>query len=149
LPRRQATSAGVTGARGHRERQIAEVLVRYGLSYRANVVGLERLVGAADGLAGRTPADTQTRPVNLRLALEELGPTFIKLGQLLATRADLLSSNYRVELAKLQDSAPAVPSDVIKDIVEPELHAPADTAFAVFQAVPLACASVTRTLARI
>jgi ubiquinone biosynthesis protein len=117
-------------------------LIRYGLSYRANVVGLERLVGAADGLAGRTPADTQTRP-------EELGPTFIKLGQLLATRADLLSSNYRVELAKLQDSAPAVPSDVIKDIVEPELHAPADTAFAVFQAVPLACASVTRTLARI
>ena len=72
-----------TGARtglASRERQIAEVLVRYGLSYLANVVGLERVVSAADGLVGRARADPRTPSENLRLALEELGPTFIKLG---------------------------------------------------------------------
>jgi ubiquinone biosynthesis protein len=59
-----------------------------------------------------------------------------------STRADLLSPDYRAELTKLQDTAPAVPSDVVEDIIERELHAPADTAFATFEAVPLACASV-------
>ena len=131
-----------TGARDHRERQIAAVLIRYGLSYLANVVGLERLIRVAPGVAGRDPADGHTPPENLRLALEELGPTFIKLGQLVSTRADLLSPDYRAELTKLLDTAPAVPSDVIEDIVERELHAPVDAAFATFDAVPLACASV-------
>src|SRR6202042_497006 len=88
-------SARVTGARDHRERQIAAVLVRYGLSYLANVVGLERLVKVAPG---RAAADAHTPAENLRLALEELGPTFIKLGQLVSTRADLLSPDYRAEL---------------------------------------------------
>jgi ubiquinone biosynthesis protein len=123
-------------------RQIAEVLVRYGLSYLGNVVGLERVMAVAQGLVGGARADEHTPAENLRLALEELGPTFIKLGQLLSTRADLLSPDYRAELAKLQDTAPAVPSEVIEDIIEQELHAPADSAFATFEAVPLACASV-------
>ena len=135
-------SARATGARDHRERQIAAVLVRYGLSYLASVVGLERLVKVAPGRARRAAADAHTPAENLRLALEELGPTFIKLGQLVSTRADLLSPDYRAELTKLLDTAPAVPSEVVKDIVERELHAPVDTAFATFEAGPLACASV-------
>jgi ubiquinone biosynthesis protein len=135
-------AGGVARARDHRERQIAEVLGRYELSHLADVLGLERLVSAANGLIGREPPESHTEPENLRLSLEELGPTFIKLGQLLSTRADLLSPDYRAELSKLQDAAPAVPSEVVKDIVERELHAPADTAFATFEAVPLACASV-------
>ena len=129
-------------ARDHRERQIAEVLVRYGLSYLGNAIGIGRLASVADGLVGRSAAEARTPPENLRLALEELGPTFIKLGQLLSTRADLLSPDYRAELARLQDAAPAVPSDLIEEIVERELHAPADTAFARFDGPPLACASV-------
>ena len=99
-------------------------------------------MAAAREATGRRAADARTPPENLRLALEELGPTFVKLGQLLSTRADLLSPKYRVELSKLQDAAPAVPSEVVKEIVERELHAPAETAFAAFDAVPLACASV-------
>jgi ubiquinone biosynthesis protein len=134
-------AAGGPRARHHRERQIAEVLVRYGLSYLAKVVGLERLVGVA-GAVGRPTREAPTPPENLRLALEELGPTFIKLGQLLATRPDILSPDYRAELTKLQDAAPAVPSEVVEDIVQRELHAPADTAFATFEPMPLACASV-------
>jgi ubiquinone biosynthesis protein len=133
---------GAARARRHRERQIAEVLLRYELSHLANVLGVERMVRAMDGLIGREPRETHTEAENLRLALQDLGPTFIKLGQLLSTRTDLLSLDYRVELAKLQDAAPAVPSEVVKDIVEGELHAPTDTAFATSEAVPLACASV-------
>ena len=138
----RAQQPGATSSRHHREREIAEVLVRYELSHLANVLGLERVVSALDGLTGRKPPGTRTEPENLRLALEELGPTFIKLGQLLSTRTDLLSLDYRVELTKLQDTAPAVPSEEVKEIVERELHAPVDTTFAIPDAVPLACASV-------
>jgi ubiquinone biosynthesis protein len=137
-----STSASARRARDHRERQIAEVLVRYGLAYLASAVGLERLLAAEHRVLGREPLEAHTPPENLRLALEELGPTFIKLGQLLSTRADLLSPEYRSELAKLQDAAPAVPSEVVQDIVARELHASADTVFASFDVVPLACASV-------
>jgi predicted unusual protein kinase regulating ubiquinone biosynthesis (AarF/ABC1/UbiB family) len=112
-------AVGVAKARDHRERQIVEVLGRYGLSYLGNAVR-------------REPRDAHTEPENLRLAPEELGPTFIKLGQLLSTRADLLSPDYREEVAKLQDAAPAVPSEVVEDIVARELHAPADDVFATF-----------------
>ena len=128
--------------RDHREREIAEVLTRYGLSYLANVVGLERVMTVAHGLTRREPRESHTEPESLRLALEQLGPTFVKLGQLLSTRADLLSPEYRAELTKLQDSAPTVPSDVVEDTIARELHAPADTAFAAFEAAPLACASI-------
>ena len=126
----------------HRQRQIAEVLARYGLDYLANVVGLERLIARERALRQREPRDTHTPPEDLRLALEELGPTFIKLGQLLSTRADLLPTEYRDELAKLQDAAPAVPTDVVKDTIEAELHASVEAAFASFHAEPLACASI-------
>ena len=135
-------SAVVTRTRDQRERQIAEVLVRYGLSYLANVVGLERLLAAPQRLIGREPPESRTEPEKLRLALEELGPTFIKLGQLVSTRADLLPPDYQAELTKLQDSAPAVPGEAVEDIIESELHAPADVVFASFEAAPLACASV-------
>ena len=126
----------------HRQRRIAEVLVRYGLSYLGSVVGLERLMAVERGLIGRKAPESHTEPENLRLAFEELGPTFIKLGQLLSTRADLLSPDYRAELVKLQDTAPAVPSEVVEEIIERELHAQVDTAFATFEPAPLACASV-------
>jgi ubiquinone biosynthesis protein len=117
-------------------------LVSYGLSHLGKVAGLGRLIAAERCLIGRKPPEAHTEAQNLRLALEQLGPTFIKLGQLLSTRPDLLSPDYRAELAKLQDTAPAVPSDVVAQIIERELHAPVDTAFATFKPAPLACASV-------
>ena len=141
-PEAEGTVKGTTRARERRERQIAEVLVRYGLSYLGNIVGLEHLMTAAHGLVGRASADAaQTPPENLRLALEELGLTFIKVGQLLSTRASP-SPACIAELSKLQDAAPAVPGEVAHEIVERELHAPTDTAYATFESAPLACASV-------
>ena len=128
--------------REHRQRQIAEVLTRYGLDYLANAVGLERLLARERALRGRKPREEHTPPEALRLALEELGPTFIKLGQLLSTRADLLSPEYRTALAKLQDAAPAIPTDVVREIVAAELHTSTADEVASFHAEPLACASV-------
>ena len=128
--------------REHRQRQIAEVLARYGLDYLANAVGLERLFARERALRGRKPREEHTPPEALRLALEELGPTFIKLGQLLSTRADLLSPEYRTALAKLQDAAPAIPTDVVREIIAAELHTSTSDAVASFHAEPLACASV-------
>jgi ubiquinone biosynthesis protein len=138
----RGTGDGTTRARTHRERQIAEVLGRYKLSQLADALGLERLVNAVGGVTGREPPKPHTEAERLRLALEELGPTFVKLGQLLSTRSDLMSPPYRAELSKLQDAAPAVSSEVVQSIVERELDGRVDTAFATFEPVPLACASV-------
>ena len=110
LPRRRRSEMS---GRSHRERQIAEVLARHGLSHLVGVLGLERL----RGVAGRPPPrEPYSSPRELRLALEELGPTFIKLGQIVSTRGDLLGPEYRGELAKLQDAGPSVPWAEIREV---------------------------------
>jgi ubiquinone biosynthesis protein len=76
------------------------------------------------------------------LALEELGTTFIKLGQILSTRADLLPPEYLAELTKLQDSAPPVPFDAIRETLVFELGQPIENVFAEFDTQPLAAASI-------
>jgi ubiquinone biosynthesis protein len=81
-------------------------------------------------------------PLRLRRALEELGPTFIKLGQVLSTRPDLVPPAYETELARLQDRAPAVAPDEIVDAVETSLGRPLPKLFERFERVPLACASI-------
>jgi len=82
------------------------------------------------------------RPLHLRLALEELGTTFTKLGQILSTRADLLPPAYLVELTKLQDSASPVAFKEIAKVVETELGQSIERLFAHFDPVPLAAASI-------
>ena len=110
--------------RNHRDRyhQIAETLSRHGLGYLVGVLGLERYVPFHRGLLGHEPREEPyTRPEHVRLALEQLGATFVKLGQILSTRSDLLGPEYQVELAKLQDAAPPVPSDAIRELITREL----------------------------
>lgn len=80
----------------------------------------------------------------LRLAFEELGPLFIKLGQLLATRRDLLPDAILDELAKLQDQVPPFPSRQAIAIVERELKAPLSEKFSRFDETPLAAASIAQ-----
>src|SRR5690606_9634285 len=65
-----------------------------------------------------------TAPERLRMALEELGPTFIKLGQLLSSRSDLLPEPFVKELVRLQDRVSPLPFTVIRNSVERELGAP-------------------------
>jgi ubiquinone biosynthesis protein len=85
----------------------------------------------------------------LRLALEELGPTFIKLGQLLSTRADLLPREYRRELTRLQDAAPPSPPEAIRKTLESELTGGIAGAFADFDPQCLAAGSVGETRAAV
>jgi len=126
-----------------RYRQIAETLSRHGLGYLVGVLGLERRVPFHRGLLGHEPREEPyTQPEHVRLALEQLGATFVKLGQILSTRSDLLGLEYQVELAKLQDAAPAVPGDAIRELITRELGQDPGTAFASFEMVPLAAASI-------
>jgi len=83
-------------------------------------------------------------PVNLRQAFEELGPTFIKIGQILSTRPDLLSSEYIIELSKLQDSV--IPEDIetIKKIFFDEFLVSTTDCFEKFYEKPLASASISQ-----
>lgn len=80
----------------------------------------------------------------LRLALESLGPIFVKFGQILSTRRDLLDDDIADELAKLQDKVPAFPGHVAQAIVERDLKAPVAQLFAEFDATPLASASIAQ-----
>jgi ubiquinone biosynthesis protein len=90
---------------------------------------------------------SSTKPVigpaeHLRRACEELGTLFIKLGQALSTRSDLLPDAYRGELAKLQDEVVPVPAAVIADVIREDLGAPPDKLFESFDPKPLGSASI-------
>ena len=83
-------------------------------------------------------------PQRVRYVLEELGPSFIKLGQLLSTRADIFPPEYIEEFTKLQDQVPPVPFNHIRDIIQTELRRPLEDIFAEFAREPMAAASVAQ-----
>lgn len=80
----------------------------------------------------------------LRLALQELGPIWIKFGQMLSTRRDLLPDEVAIALAKLQDQVPPFSGDLAKKIIEQALNAPIETYFSQFDLTPLASASIAQ-----
>lgn len=88
------------------------------------------------------PAEPRSLPEHFRQALEELGPTFVKLGQLLSTRPDLLPPDYIVELIRLQDQVPPLPWETIRQVIADELGAPPETRFKWVDPQPLAAASL-------
>lgn len=126
---------------------IASVLIRYGFGDMVRRMGLanalERTGRAlhwheAEELAHLDP------PARVRRAMEALGPTFVKLGQLLATRVDLFEPEWIAEFSKLQDSAHAVAyAEVCQQLTE-DLGAPPETVFAAFDPQPLAAASMAQ-----
>ena len=121
-----------------RSREIAGVLIGHGWESLRENFGL-----AGRGLAHRSNhGNALTGPEHLRRALEELGTTFIKLGQILSTRADLLPPEYLTELSKLQDAAPSVPFRAVRKVLLAELGHPIEKAFLSFNPEPLAAASI-------
>ena len=129
--------------RPNRSRQIATILVRNGFGF---LIGrMNRDVRVSWGRATRSgapPARGLSDPERARRTIEELGPTFIKLGQILSTRADLVPADYRAELVKLQDAAPPVPEAEIRAELLEELGCPVEDAFTRFDFTPLASASI-------
>jgi len=78
-----------------------------------------------------------------RLVLQDLGPSFIKLGQIASTRGDVLPPPLIVELKKLQDDVPPVPFEQLREVIEASLGAPVAELFVSFDEKPLATASIT------
>ncbi len=124
-----------------RLRQIITVLGKHGFAdvvYRMNLGKFlpTRLAAFAENQAA-TPI-----PERLRQAFEELGPTFVKLGQLMSTRSDLFPDALIEEFTKLQDNVTPLSFEVVKAVVERELKKSLDQAFASFESKPLAAASI-------
>ena len=124
-PRRQGSLA--------RGSDIAWILTRHGAHHLGAIV--------RDRTRGIRPEVPQGA-VELRLALEDLGPTYVKLGQLLSTRGDLLPDGYAVELARLQDQVRPIEPAVVREVVAHELGAPVEQRFTSFDDDPLAAASI-------
>ena len=118
--------------------RLAEVLT---VARRFGVDGLMARFGLADAKVGQDPPDLPTRT---RQALETLGPTYIKLGQILATRRDLLDDRWTAALEELQSGATRIPFEQLQAQVEASLGKPVETAFARFDREPLAAASMAQ-----
>jgi ubiquinone biosynthesis protein len=118
-------------------------LVRHGFGWVVEEMGLSQLLSMPrKWLRGNQPETSKKLGERVRLLLEELGPTFIKLGQLSSTRHDLLPEDIITEFQKLQDQVPAFSYDEVRSIIEQELHSPIDEIFLEFQEIPLAAASI-------
>ncbi len=123
-----------------RYKDVAMLLIRYGRSDLISAAGLEGSV-----LPDEIAAESQTASAeDLAKDLERLGPTFIKLGQLLSTRADLLPGPYLEALERLQDQIEPFPYEEVERIVSGELGVRLSKAFADFDPVPLAAASLAQ-----
>jgi ubiquinone biosynthesis protein len=121
--------------------EIVAVLSKYGL---ADWLAQTNIEFAKDRLSSREGESIArlTRDARIRLTLTELGPTFIKLGQLLSTRPDVVGRDLANELKQLQTCTPADPPEIVRKTVETELGQTLDELFAEFDLVPIASASI-------
>jgi len=123
---------------------IQRVLVRYGLDDVISAAHLLRPLRFLFYLAPRRCDRSAPLGERIRLALEELGPIFVKFGQALSTRRDLLPRDIADELAKLQDAVPPFPSEQVVAILEGAYGQPVDDVFAHLDREPLAAASIAQ-----
>jgi len=124
-----------------RFQQIAQILARHGFGELLDLLGAAPVFPLARALRRRPSLGP---PQRLRMALEELGPTFVKLGQVLSTRPDLLPPAYIAELARLQDTVPPEPWEPVRAQLEAELGAPVEEVFATLDPEPIAAASLAQ-----
>lgn len=129
-----------------RLRDIVTILVRHGFAPLMERLRLTRLLSVPTRIFGRISREKEqlTPAVRLRIALEELGPTFIKFGQILSTRPDILPEEYMTELLKLQDTVGPLPfADIIK-VIEGEFKRPVSELFSSIEEEPAAAASIAQ-----
>ena len=126
--------------------RIGRVLVRYRLDSLADGTAAERWLRLMRPFVPRASADIEAMPrgARLRLALQDLGPIFVKFGQILSTRRDLVPPDVAEELALLQDRVAPFDGDTARRIVEDALDRPVAEAFASFDTTPLASASIAQ-----
>lgn len=124
-----------------RLRDISRVLVRHGFGEVVARLGLGR---KSESPLGEAVDASAKAPVRIRRVLEDLGPSFVKLGQIMSTRADLFPAEILEELRKLQDEVAPVPYEAIKERIETSLGAPCEQLFVSLEEKPLAAASVAQ-----
>lgn len=112
----------------NRFKEILKVFTKYGLGY----------------LLGKKEDKIKNSPSNLRKAFEELGPTFIKIGQILSTRTELVHDEYIVELSKLQDSVPAESFEDMSEVFNQEFFKNIEREFLYIDKKPIASASIAQ-----
>jgi len=130
-----------------RLKDILGVLIRHGLGDTVRRLGLaDSLQRAGHALRWEHAADLArlAPPVQVRLAMEELGPTFVKLGQILAGRADLFSPEWIAEFEKLHSRVPALPLETLRPQLREDLGDEPEVVFARFDTEPLAAASIAQ-----
>ncbi len=128
-----------------RLREILSVLGTHGFGWVITRLNLTDTVGIKSLMEYRDPEENlYSTGQRIRMAIEDLGPTFIKLGQILSTRSDLLPVDIIEELQHLQDDVPPMTWDTIQTQVERELKRPLAELYADFTEAPLACASIAQ-----
>lgn len=129
-----------------RYREIAEILADYGFGAILTQLGLSEHLNLPRRILRRRPLDEErvSLPRRFRLVIEDLGPTFVKLGQILSTRSDLLPPEFLNELDKLQDDVSPLAWMPLKQVIEKELDAPVEELFASVDPIPLASASIAQ-----
>jgi len=130
-----------------RIRHIVSVFLGQGFGHFITQMGLRRLVPFGRRWEAKTSPlihGAEDAPVRLRRAFEELGPTFIKLGQVLSGRPDLVTVPFAEEFKKLRDEVPPFPFEEARRIVESELKAPLEELFFEFEQTPVAAASIAQ-----
>lgn len=128
-----------------RYRQILAILFKYGFGDLIELLRIEQYVEVGLQLISRKRRDRIerfSRAERVRMALEELGPTYIKLGQVLSTRPDLIPVDFINELSKLQDDVSPCPLSDVCGVIASELGHPPDDVFESFEETPLASASI-------
>ena len=134
-----------------RLQQVYEIIARYGLDI---FVGGTPLRAVWDRMAlfmnaQSDPVEGMTTPSKIRVMLQELGPTWVKLGQMASTRAEALPPDWVEELAKLQENVASFPWDQAREVITSELKAPPETVFASIDHEPLAAASTAQVHAAV
>lgn len=125
-----------------RYRDIAHAFVRSGFGYMVEELGLPSAIPFARRDDSAAESSSRTIGERIRNFLEELGPTFVKLGQIASTRPDLIPAEIIAELERLQDHVAPFPYEEVAAIIESELGAPVEQLFASFDEAPMAAASI-------
>ena len=129
----------------NRYRQILAVFFKYGFGDLVELLKIDQYIEFGLKIISRNKRERiekLSRAERVRMALEELGPTYIKLGQILSTRPDLVPVDFIHELSKLQDRVPSFPFAEAKDIAEKQFGRPLLDVFDVFEETPIASASL-------
>ena len=128
----------------NRLRQIATIAARHGFADLLDRAGVFRLIGRREPVEQAPDTRAASTARRFRRMLEDLGPTFVKLGQVLSTRADLLPGEFVAELRLLQDSVAPIPLDAVRAQIQAGLGRSPEEAFASIEQEPLAAASIAQ-----